>query len=78
VLQTFEVSRKSGVARITDGGQREVVVFFRDGKVVDAELGRLRGEEAVYRALLWSRGSFDVEFQAVNNVDVIPTPLRGS
>jgi len=77
LLQTFEVSRKSGVARITDGGQREVVVFFRDGKVVDAELGRLRGEEAVYRALLWSRGSFDVEFQAVNNVDVIPTSTQG-
>ena len=77
LLQTFEVSRKSGMARITDGGQREVLVFFRDGKVVDAELGRLRGEEAVYRALLWSRGSFDVEFQAVNNVDVIPTSTQG-
>ncbi len=77
LLQTFEVSRKSGVARITDGGRREVVVFFRDGKVVDAELGRLRGEEAVYRALLWSRGAFDVEFQAVTNADVIPTSTQG-
>ncbi len=55
LLQTFEVSRKSGEARITDG-RREAKVFFRDGKVVDAELGRLRGEEAVYRALIWNAG----------------------
>src|SRR6185369_16123191 len=42
LLQTFEVSRKSGVARISDG-RREVRVYFREGKVVDAELGKLRG-----------------------------------
>jgi DNA-binding response OmpR family regulator len=76
LLQTFEVSRKSGVARIHDGRQT-VVVFFRDGKVVDAELGRLRGEEAVYRALLWNAGSFEVEFRPVDNPDVIPTSTQG-
>ncbi|MBN2194126.1 MAG: response regulator [Polyangiaceae bacterium] len=77
LLQTFEVSRKSGVARITNGSQRQMVVYFRDGKVVDAELGRLRGEEAVYRSLLWDRGSFDVDFHPVNNPDVIPTSNQG-
>jgi DNA-binding response OmpR family regulator len=46
LLQTFEVSRKSGVARVSDG-KREARVYFRDGKVVDAELNKLRGEEAV-------------------------------
>lgn len=77
LLQTFEVSRKSGVARIADGGRRQVAVYFRDGKVVDAELGGLRGEEAVYRSLLWSRGSFDVDFRPVDNVDIIPTSTQG-
>src|SRR5690606_20981486 len=48
LLQTFEVSRKSGVARV-NSGPREATVYFRDGKVVDAEVGRLHGEEAVYR-----------------------------
>jgi DNA-binding response OmpR family regulator len=76
LLQTFEVSRKSGVARITDG-RREARVFFRDGKVVDAELGRLRGEEAVYRALIWNSGEFEVEFHPVQNEDVIPTSTQG-
>ncbi len=76
ILQTFEVSRKSGVARITDG-RREARVYFRDGKVVDAELGRLRGEEAVYRALIWNAGDFEVEFRPVQNEDVIPTSTQG-
>ncbi len=76
LLQTFEVSRKSGVARITDG-RREAQVFFRDGKVVDAELGQLRGEEAVYRALIWNAGNFEVEFRPVSNDDVILTSTQG-
>ncbi len=76
LLQTFEVSRKSGIARISDG-RRETRVFFRDGKVVDAELGQLRGEEAVYRALIWISGSFEVEFCPVANEDIIPTSTQG-
>jgi DNA-binding response OmpR family regulator len=76
LLQTFEVSRKSGIARISDG-RRETRVFFRDGKVVDAELGQLRGEEAVYRALIWISGSFEVEFCPVSNEDIIPTSTQG-
>jgi DNA-binding response OmpR family regulator len=76
LLQTFEVSRKSGIARINDG-RREMRVFFRDGKVVDAELGQLRGEEAVYRALIWIAGTFEVEFCPVSNEDIIPTSTQG-
>ena len=76
LLQTFEVSRKSGIARINDG-RRETRVYFRDGKVVDAELGQLRGEEAVYRALIWISGTFEVEFCPVAREDIIPTSTQG-
>ncbi|MEZ4374625.1 MAG: response regulator [Polyangiaceae bacterium] len=76
LLQTFEVSRKSGVAVIHDGA-RDAYVYFREGKVVDAELGKLRGEEAVYRALIWTEGSFEVEFRPVQNEDIVPTSTQG-
>ena len=76
LLQTFEVGRKSGVARIESSG-RIAVVYFRDGKVVDAELGRLCGEEAVYRSLIWSAGTFEVEFCPVDRKDTIPTSTQG-
>lgn len=76
LLQTFEVSRKSGVAVIHDGA-RDAYIYFREGKVVDAELGKLRGEEAVYRALIWTEGSFEVEFRPVQNEDIVPTSTQG-
>lgn len=77
LLQTFEVNRKSGIARVR--GQRGAVmlVYFRHGKVVDAELGRLRGEEAIYRSLIWNSGEFEVEFRPVDNEDVIATSTQG-
>ena len=70
LLQTFEVSRKSGVVHLHSGGH-DSHIYFRDGKVVDAELGRLRGEEAIYRSLIWNEATFEVEFKSVPNEDVI-------
>ena len=70
LLQTFEVSRKSGVVHLR-GGMQEAHIYFRDGKVVDAELGRLRGEEAIYRSLIWNEATFEVEFKAIANEEII-------
>ena len=68
-------ARAASRGSATAGTRR--TIYFRDGKVVDAELGRLRGEEAVYRALIWSSGSFEVEFRPVSNEDIIPTSTQG-
>jgi DNA-binding response OmpR family regulator len=70
LLQTFEVSRKSGVVHLR-GNAHEAHIYFKDGKVVDAELGALRGEEAIYRALIWNEAAFEVEFKPVAGEDVI-------
>ena len=70
LLQTFEVSRKSGIVHLKTATQ-EAHIYFRDGKVVDAELGRMRGEEAIYRSLIWNEAGFEVEFAAVKNEDII-------
>ena len=80
LLQTFEVSRKSGVARIRHG-RHETHVYFRDGKVVDAEFGRLRGEEdTVYSRVDLELGHLEVEFRPVQtrrHPDVDAGPLDG-
>jgi DNA-binding response OmpR family regulator len=76
LLQTFEVSRKSGVVHLTRRDQT-AAVYFREGKVIDAELGGLRGEDAIYRALIWSEASFHVEFCEVTGEDVVGTPTQG-
>lgn len=76
LLQTFELARKSGWAVLRDG-DLEARIYFRDGKVVDAEHGKLRGEEAVYRCLIWTKGSFDVEFEPCDRDEVILTSTQG-
>ena len=47
------------------------------GKVIDAELGRLQGEEAVYRLLIWTDGEFEVEFKNIRRKDVIELSSQG-
>lgn len=76
LLQTFELARKSGWVTLRDG-QLEAVIHFRDGKVVDAEHAKLRGEEAVYRCLIWTQGTFNVEFAPIDREEIILTSTQG-
>ena len=64
-------SRARAASSTCAAAAQEGHIYFRDGKVVDAELGRLRGEEAIYRALIWNEATFEVEFKAIANEDVI-------
>ncbi len=77
LIQTIEISRKSGVIHFTHSDGKRGAIYFRDGKVIDAELGRLGGEEAVYRLLVWNEGEFEVEFKNVRRKDVIELSTQG-
>src|ERR1700704_4301279 len=46
VIQTIEVSRKSGVIQFVGERGRQGGIYFRDGRVIDAEAGALQGEGA--------------------------------
>ncbi|MBN1652468.1 MAG: response regulator [Deltaproteobacteria bacterium] len=77
LLQTVDIGKKSGVLYISSGNQRGAI-YFRDGALVDAEIGgKLRGDRAVYRALVWSDGTFEIDFRPVRRQDVIKTSTQG-
>jgi len=69
LLQAFELSRQAGVLHLR--GAEHGDIYLRDGRPVDATFGRLRGEDAVYRALAMADGTFEVELRPVANGDVI-------
>ena len=71
LIQTIEISRKSGVIHFKNPDGKRGAIYFRSGKVIDAELGRLTDADAVYRLLVWSEGEFEVEFKNVRRKDVI-------
>ncbi len=86
LLQVMEAGQKSGIVHlssdpiksggfVTDGEERGTI-FFRDGEVIDARLGRLAGLEAVYRMLLWDDGVFEIEFKNIAREDAIQTSTQ--
>ena len=77
VIQTIEISRKSGVIQFVGERGRQAAIYFRDGKVIDAEAGTLQGEDAVYRLLTWSDGEFEVVFRTVRRREVITMSSQG-
>src|SRR6185436_10801347 len=77
LIQTIEISRKSGVIHFKHPDGKRAAIYFRNGKVIDAELGRLSGEAAVYRLLIWTEGDFEVEFKNVRRKDVIELSSQG-
>ena len=75
LVQTFEVGRKTGLIRLD--GERSGTIFFRDGRVIDAELGRLAGENAFYRMLNTFEGNFEVQFVPVDRAERIEVSTQG-
>ncbi|QSQ19242.1 response regulator [Pyxidicoccus parkwayensis] len=75
LVQTFEIGRKTGSISIQ--GERTGTVYFKDGRVIDAELGRLKGENAFYRMLNTFEGQFEVQFTALDRPERIEISTQG-
>jgi CheY-like chemotaxis protein len=75
LVQTFEIGRKTGTIQIL--GDRQGTVFFKEGRVIDAELGRLRGENAFYRMLNTFEGQFEVSFAVIERPERIEVSTQG-
>ncbi|MBL9038094.1 MAG: response regulator [Archangium sp.] len=75
LVQTFEIGRKTGTIRLE--GDRSGSITFKEGRVIDAELGRLRGENAFYRMLNTFEGTFEVSFVPVDTPERIEMSTQG-
>jgi CheY-like chemotaxis protein len=71
LVQTLEMGKKSGALRVRGKNGQLAVAHFRDGKIVDCDLGTLSGEGAFYRLLNWQEGEFAIEFKPVERKETI-------
>ncbi len=69
LVQTFELGRKTGTIRLET--HRVGCIYLREGRVIDAEVGRLNGEKAFYRLLSAADGKFEVSFDSVERLEQI-------
>jgi CheY-like chemotaxis protein len=70
LIQTVENKGKTGVVQLASEGHVGAI-YFRDGRIVDAEAGAQVAEDAIYRLLTWSKGTFEVIFRTIRRKDAI-------
>lgn len=61
LLQTIGREQRSGSLEI-ERSTRKGAVYFQEGNILDAQCGKLRGEDALYRLMLWPDGNFRVQY----------------
>jgi CheY-like chemotaxis protein len=77
LVQTLEMGKKSGALHISSPRGIEAVCYFRDGRIVDCELGKIAGENAFYRLLNWQEGAFAIEFKPIEREERITLSTQG-
>jgi CheY-like chemotaxis protein len=77
LVQTLEMGKKSGALHVKNRNGVEAVAYFRDGRILDCELGKLAGETAFYRLLNWQDGEFAIEFKPIEREERIPVSTQG-
>ncbi|MFQ5926136.1 MAG: DUF4388 domain-containing protein [Terriglobia bacterium] len=61
LFQSLEMGSKS--CRLTlSNGKEKCEIFVENGQVYDAVLGNAAGDEAVYKAVEWNQGTFEIDF----------------
>jgi CheY-like chemotaxis protein len=63
LMQSLEMGQKSCRLALHRGKQT-CELYFSSGQVKDARLGKLEGDAAVYEAVNWTDGEFEIDFSA--------------
>jgi CheY-like chemotaxis protein len=66
LMQSFEMGQKSCRLALRRGEQ-SCNLYFSSGQCKDAQLGDLEGDAAVFRAIHWTDGEFEIDFGASSN-----------
>ncbi len=80
LLQSLELGRKSCKLTITSGAET-CDMYFNEGQLADAEssghAGAVIGDEAVYRALRFIQGNWEIDFSATSEKQTTTRSTQG-
>jgi CheY-like chemotaxis protein len=71
LLRALDAHHKSGVVVLATRAGARGEIYFRDGTVVDAEVGRLSGLDAVCRLFSWNHGRFEIDWKNIRRKDAV-------
>ena len=76
LMQSLEMGQKSCQLTIRHGGETGEL-FFAAGQCADARMGAFEGEEAVYQAVRWTEGEFEIDFNSAPTRTTISRTTTG-
>jgi CheY-like chemotaxis protein len=76
LMQSIEMGQKSCLLAIRHGDD-SCEMFFSSGQCKDARLGALDGEPAVFQAVRWAEGEFEINFNAAPGRETISRTTTG-
>jgi len=65
LLQSLEMGQKSCRLMVRKGSEQGEL-YFAGGQCRDAKSGKIDGDDAVYKVILWTEGEFEIDFNAAN------------
>jgi len=63
LMQSIEMGQKTCKLTVRSGGNT-CEIYFASGQCQDAKMGAVEGEPAVYEAVRWAAGEFEIDFNA--------------
>jgi CheY-like chemotaxis protein len=76
LMQSIEMGQKSCTLSIRRAGER-AELFFAAGQCKDAKMGAIEGEDAVYQAIRWADGEFELDFNGAPSRETISKTTTG-
>lgn len=76
LMQSLEMGQKSCQLTIRHNGDT-CVMDFGTGQCKDARLGKVEGEQAVFQAVRWSDGDFEIDFNVQPSRETISRTTTG-
>ena len=76
-LQLMEMEQKTCTIRISDKKtEKQGILFFKNGELLDARLERLQGEDAAYRIFSWDEVNLSIQNECLQNEKKIHKDLQ--
>jgi DNA-binding response OmpR family regulator len=76
LLQSLDMGRKTCALTLANNGDK-CKMFFSEGQINHAHYGKVKGDEAVYKVLTWSEGSFEIDFKGSSQEQTITQSTQG-
>jgi CheY-like chemotaxis protein len=76
LFQSLELGHKTCALRLKN--KNDICeLFFADGQINHATYGGLKGDEAVYKVLVWTDGTFEIDFSRSSSEQTITRSTQG-